>query len=227
MKASRTRRVAVLVLAPIVAIALFASTAGAATREQLRKPGPRRVLLIGDSITVNYQDATAALLDARGFLTIKAGVGASSLLDENRCKGALVRQMVAFVDPDVVVLQGSGNYANLTPGVGVCRPQVTYGSPAFFKLWTRASKVTQRRALRRKAQVLWVINPTVAFEPKRRAIPQINTIYRQVAGTKAGLIDAWTAFGGPVFDQSLRYDVQHLNAAGARRMAELIDAAIR
>ncbi len=41
------------------------------------------------------------------------------------------------------------------------------------------------------------------------------------------MLDGWTAFGGAQFDPRLRLDQDRLNAAGAARMANLIDLAVR
>jgi lysophospholipase L1-like esterase len=60
-------------------------------------------------------------------------------------------------------------------------------------------------------------------------VPQINAIYVRVAATnpaQASTIDAWTAFGGSTFDQSLHSDVEHLSPTGAQLLANLVVAAV-
>ena len=64
---------------------------------------------------------------------------------------------------------------------------------------------------------------------KSNVIQPLNAIYSQVAASKptlAGTIDAWTAFGGAAFDQSLHKDDQHLNEAGAALMTNLVVHAV-
>ena len=69
----------------------------------------------------------------------------------------------------------------------------------------------------------------VASGYKSHVIQPLNAIYSQVAASKpthTGTIDAWTAFGGKVFDQSLHKDDQHLNDAGTALMANLVVNAV-
>jgi hypothetical protein len=202
-------------------VVLVADPVGAVDRAKVRKPGPRRVLLMGDSITYNYEFAAEQLLAAKGYQVIKMGIASTSLLDEGICNGLFARQLMFYVDPDVVVMEYNGNY-KARAGVAACRPEKPYGSDAWLRRWTTAAKVNRRQLIRRGARFLFIEAPSVKFSPKREVVPQINARYRGVGAT----IDAWTAFGGATFDQSLRYDDQHLNAAGAQRMANLVAAAV-
>jgi lysophospholipase L1-like esterase len=191
-----------------------------------RKPGPVRVLLIGDSITVNYESAAAAALARRGYAVSQMGIAQSSLLDAGMCDGTYARSVVSFVDPDVVVFESIGNYG-LQPGVPPCKPRVEPGSQEFFQQWRAASRRNQQILTSRGAEFLWVLGPSVAIERKRALVPKINEIYRSVAGPRHGLIDGWNALGGAKFDPALRYDGQHLNIAGSYKMATTIDSAVR
>jgi lysophospholipase L1-like esterase len=223
------------VLAMLV-VGLVAGPAGATSvskaRAKKRRPGPFRVLLVGDSITVNYEYAVEALLAPKGFQVIKAGIASSSLLDSGQCGGGVARGLVAYVDPDFVIAEYNGNYKNLeADGIRACKPEKAYGSTAWLRRWRNAALNNERAYGRRKAKFFWVLAPSIAsfFQPKASVLPKINAIYRKLATdapNKASAIDAWTAFGGATFDQSLRYDVQHLNAAGAAKIAPLVQTAI-
>jgi lysophospholipase L1-like esterase len=214
-------------LVVLATVTVLAMPAGAADRSKVRRPGPLRVLLIGDSITYNYEFAAEAQFAAKGYQTVKMGIASSSLLDSGICNGAFARNLLAFVDPDFVVYENNGNYAN-RPNVPPCKTLV-YGSEAFFRRWKNAAATNQRTLMRKGARFLWIQAPSVNFAPKRAAVPRINAIYRELAATKptqVTAIDAWTAFGGATFDQTLRYDNQHLNQAGAQRLASLVVAAV-
>lgn len=198
---------------------------GASVRKH-RRPGPVRVLLVGDSITVNYQRTVAAKLASKGYQVIPAGVAESSILDTGVCDGAYARSLLEYADPDVVVFENNGNYG-LQPGLAPCAPRVTLGSKAFYRQWTEAARRNQKTLTSRHARFLWVLSPSVGTAPKRPMIPKLNAIYRHLAAKGIGLVDAWSAFGGIRFDPRLRYDQQHLNAAGAERIADYIELAIR
>jgi lysophospholipase L1-like esterase len=191
-----------------------------------RKPGPIRALLVGDSLTVSYQDAAAKKLATRGYQVTRAGVAESSILDTGACDGTVARALLASVDPDVVVFENNGNYG-LRPGINPCAPRVKPGSKAFYRQWTTAARRNQKILTSRKAKFLWVLNPSVSHEPQRSMIPKINAIYRRLAGKRIGLIDAWGAFGGSRYDPRLHADEQQLNAAGAERIADYILLAVR
>jgi lysophospholipase L1-like esterase len=98
-----------------------------------------------------------------------------------------------------------------------CKPY-EYGSARFLKAWTRAAKKTQRMLSVHRARFFWVLAPSLRDTPKVPMVPKINAIYRSLGPS----IDAWTAFGGASFDQSLRFDNEHLNEAGAQRISDLV-----
>jgi lysophospholipase L1-like esterase len=191
-----------------------------------RKPGPVRLLLVGDSITVNYQGVAASLLARKGYQVTQAGYPRSGLLDADLCDGRHARELLAYADPDVVVFEANGNYA-LAGGPVPCPPVVAPGSTEWYRRWKAAARLNQNILTSNGAKFLWVLNPSVSSEPKRSRLPRINAIYRRLAGKRARLVDAWRNFGGTTFDQRLRYDDQHLNAAGAKRLSFLIVLAVR
>jgi hypothetical protein len=214
----------------IVAVVLVAEPLGAATPDRpKRNPGPLRVLLVGDSITRDYTQVAIPQLQAKGYQPIFAGVPGRSLLDQNQCTGEGARKYLAFFDPDVVVMQYTGNYGLLTgAGIGPCAPMVELATKPFFKQWKRAARINQRILMKRKARFFWILNPVVrpVHDPTRTLVPGINDIYRKVAGRRAGVIDAWSAFGGSVLYESLHTDGLHLSASGKQRMADLVVRAV-
>jgi hypothetical protein len=214
-------RAVVAVVAGLVALAAFASPAGAAVdpadRAEFRKPGPLRVVLVGDSITYNYQFEAKRLLEARGYVVYPVAIGGLSLLDQTICNAAWAREVRKLADPDFVVFEVNGNY-NSVRALGACKPMKPYGSQPWLRRWRNAAINNQRQFTRRGAEMFWLEVPTVNFSPKREVIPMLNTIYRDVGET----IDAWTPFGEDVFESSLHSDDQHLNDAGADLMAELV-----
>jgi lysophospholipase L1-like esterase len=214
----------------IVAIALVAEPLDAATPTRpKRRPGPLRVLLVGDSVTRDYATVAIPQLQAKGYQIIYAGVPGRSLLDDNQCTGIGANRYLALFDPDVVVMQYTGNYGLLTAaGIKPCQPLVELATKPFFKQWKRAAKANQRILTRKKARFLWILNPVVhpAFDPTRTLVPGINDIYRKIAGKRAGLIDVWSAFGGNTLDLSLHTDGLHLSATGKQRMSDLVVRAV-
>lgn len=201
-------------------VVVSAPVAGAASRADTRTPGPERVLLVGDSITINYQDVAAAELGARGYQVIRAGIAGASLLDADICNGAYAKDLLKMVDPDVVVFENNGNYANRR-GVPVCRP-TEYGTDVWLRRWRNAAALNQRVLKRRGARFIWVEAPSVKMQPKAAVVPKLNSIYENLGDTA----DAWTEFGGETFDPSLRYDGQHLNESGAELMTNVVVDAV-
>jgi lysophospholipase L1-like esterase len=223
---TRTVRIATVATVLVLGLVLGLATPAhaAKSRAQVRRPGPPRVLLIGDSITNNYEQEAVTLLSARGYQVIPFGIFGTGLLDANNCKGHFARDVMRYVDPDVVVVEYIGNYGGRVEfGVAPCEPMKPYGSKAWLRRWGNAAKNNYRAYGRRGARVFFVQVPSVNFSPKREVVPQINAIYRGLGGPT---IDAWTAFGGAPFDQSLRKDGQHLNQAGAEKMAALVAQAV-
>jgi lysophospholipase L1-like esterase len=207
----------------LVASGLVAPTAGAATRDRLRRAGPRRVLLVGDSITISYQSLAAARLQAKGYVVIKAGVGLTGLLDEGRCRGEYANALAAAHDPDIIVYEHVTNYQSWP----ACKNTGPYLSKKYWKRLKGAARLTQKPFLKRKARFLWMLMPQTNLSSGPSVIPTLNNMYRQVGGKKTGFVDAWTAFGGPTYHASLHIaDGLHLNATGQQKLADVVVAAV-
>lgn len=195
----------------------LATSAGAV----VRKPhsGPIRVLLIGDSLTVSYQQRAAELLGA-GYAVTGAGVGSSGLLDADVCKGRRAQALVAQSDPDVVVVEYTGNYAVRLP---VCWPAMQ--PKQFLAKWKQSANQTRNQSRRKGARVLFMLVPSSTRAGYEASVPQLNTVYRGITGVT--LVDAWTAFGGATYDSSLHTsDGLHLSPAGVERMAQTVVAKV-
>lgn len=203
--------VTVLVAVLVAVLLATPAVAGAANRAKVRRPGPLRVLLVGDSVTASYQDEATALLSARGYQVYGRGVSGTGLGDVGVCKGELAKSLVAEVDPDVVVVEYVGN--NTSPCKPVVRP-----TAKFFKLWERAAKVSQRRFTRRGASLRWIMFPPHIRASHAATTPKINAIFRKLGP----VIETWSVFT-PAMHTA---DGMHLSQAGQDRFAQIVNAAI-
>jgi hypothetical protein len=204
--------------AGLMAVGTFVTPAGA-VKEVEREPGPLRVLLAGDSITVNYQRIAAAALRAKGYEVTLDGRPGTGLRDAWACRGQRA-EMLQPVNADVVIFQSSANYGVMYP---TCL-NTPYASPAFFRQWANEARRTQRLLSKNGARFHWLSSPNVESGIKRLTIPMVNNIYNDTA--KFPTIDAWTAFGGATFDPDLHSDAAHLNGDGAQLMADLVVEAV-
>jgi hypothetical protein len=203
--------VGVLVVAIVVATPGLA--AAAKTREKVRRPGPLRVLLVGDSNTVYYQSAAANALKAKGYEVAASGVSQTGLMDAALCKGKWAKAAAPWLDPDVVVFEYVGNYG-FTPK---CFPKVQWESATWYKQWAKQAAKTQKPFTKRKARVLWVAMPPMLIAPWSRTVPRLNAIHRAL-GTP--VVETWTstAYSKP--------GEPHLTPAGYQLVADRVVAAI-
>ncbi len=184
-----------------------------------RRPGPTRVLLVGDSIGDQYaMEAQDALAD-RGVEVSMWAVWGKGLLDADLRDGSWFASLVADVDPDVVVLENVGNYNSPEFGDPVA------DSPEFYAAWDDAVRRDVAIFGSAGATVVVVKGPKSAAEPFASRTPVINALYDQVPGVV--LVDGWAALGGEVFDPDLHWaDGVHLTEAGAARLADAVVATI-
>jgi lysophospholipase L1-like esterase len=208
----RGRRIGTAVFAALMAIGTTAAPAGAGANS--RPPGPLRVLLVGDSITVNYEDEAAAMLRAKGYQVTVRGLGGWGMRDRSSCKGQYARALEQL-RPDVVVVQSSGNY-----GMYPRCNRTEFATPTWFNQWRTEATRTQRILSRKGARFHWLLTPMVSASMKQVVVPMTNAIYESVATEP--VIDAWSDFGGWTYDAALHSDSIHLNQAGAERMADLV-----
>jgi hypothetical protein len=71
-----------------------------------------------------------------------------------------------------------------------------------------------------------VLAPATSYPSRVKVIPRLNQIHTQVAGKRAGFVDAWTGFGVAYNPGLHEADGLHLNQAGQHRMAALINQAV-
>ena len=129
---ARSKRAgAIAGLAMLVLAVGLADTAHAVNRERVRRPGPPRVLLMGDSITASYQDETETLLARRGYQVIKAGRGGTGLLDADHCTGQWQR-FVAVLVPAVRY----ASYTHRVPRLNDAYRRVGGTKTGFVDAWT-------------------------------------------------------------------------------------------
>lgn len=198
----------VAVGALVVAVVLVvADPAGAVDRAAIRRPGPLRVLLVGDSITYSYQDEAAAAFQAKGYQVFRFGVPSTGLLDRDWCHGQIAKDLLRGSDADVVVYENAGNY--LAPH---CSDSVAWATPGFFKQWTRSAKLSQRILTRRGARFLWVSMPPVTRPGYDTVTPRLTWIYRTLG---AGMVETWGRFDAAMHTS----DGMHLSQAGQDRFA--------
>ncbi len=192
----------------------------------VRTPGPARVALFGDSITAQYSLAAVPALQAQGYDVRARGVGGSGLLDASECQGQRATTTLTQDDPDIVILESTGNYRFNPP----CDPMVQFGTEAFYREWQRAAQQVTDILRSRGADVVWMlIPPAPAGSPREITVARINDIYRSIAlrTPGVGIVDAFNPFGGKTFDASVRAaDGVHLNASGVTLMASLVNRAV-
>jgi lysophospholipase L1-like esterase len=200
----------------------------APSRADVRRPGPTRVVLMGDSLLAFSTTSVEVALGPQ-YETTNAGIGGTSLLDSNVCDGSRGRSLVERYDPDVVVVEYTGNYAQSpVTGVRPCRPVVKYGSRAFYAEWKASARRNQRELRARRARVIWVAVPKTTDPPYAKVVPGLNRIAREVAGSERNVADGWKRFGGSTYNPELHLaDGLHLNAYGNDVLAAVIASAVR
>jgi len=186
---------------------------GMTTSRAGRLPGPPRVSLVGDSITVSYTDSLKAALEAEGYAVFENGEAGSGLLDGNKCQGQQASSVVASQDPDIAVVEAVGNYNYRPP----CDPSVVRDTPAYFYDWWIAANNDTRILTSKGASVFWLSSPSSALSPWSNEIPTLNGYYVAIGTHTPNVynIDAWTAFGGSTVNLALHIsDKLHLNVDG-------------
>jgi lysophospholipase L1-like esterase len=158
------------------------------------------------------------VLSAKGYTVAVSGVNGAGLLDGNVCDGSFARAVKARYHPDVVVIEWTGNDLN-----GGCTV-APYGSKNWLKAWRRSAAKMQR-SFGGKTHVHWMLVPgSGPGVPQHAVIPFLNLISTSL---HSPTIDVWAAFGGGVFDPSLRQpDGLHLSTAGAELMAQTVAASL-
>ena len=186
--------------------------------------GPRRVLLVGDSIM--GQVAPDLIQDLRGDEVVDAAVPGSGLLTPDYVDWPTeLRSLLREHHPDEVIFLFIGNYL-LAPG----QEYTTAGDhtipsrrdPTFARAWQAQAQRMTDAAEDAGADVVWVLPPPMRERIDQQVVDELRDAYDQL-GTDT--VDAYDALadddGGYVADYRIP-DGVHLNADGAHRLAQLI-----
>lgn len=221
-----------LVLVFVASGLVGGSPAGAVNRGNIRRPGPIRVLLIGDSLTAFYQDRVQPLLGP-GYQVLTGGVPGSSLLDADLCGGSRSQTLVNLYDPDIVVAEYVGNFGLLAAigGTPICPGVAGNGTTKWFNQWSASARKNQKILKSRGARMIWTLVPSSTTHNwagnYATAAPRLNAIYRKTA-PKGTFVDLWTAFGGATFNSAMHDpDGLHLSEAGYDQFAAMVAVAVR
>ena len=187
-----------------------------------RKPGPPRVVLIGDSLMYQASPATEAVFQARGWETSPNGVpGTGILLTAPGESVPAWEQRSAEIlddfDPDVVVLTFIGAHYT-TDG---SEPPPLAGEE-MREAWTAAFRRLDALLRSRGATVWWTLVPPIRDAPWRDQALLVNEITRAEAPERT--IDAYEEFGGdgPWDPTDRDPDGTHFDETGNQRFAELV-----
>ncbi len=195
--------------------------------------GPRRVLLVGDSV-MNHTGASLTNI-LRDDDVRNEGVNGSGLLTPDYLDWPeQLRRLMDRFDPDVVVFLFVGNF-DLGTGETFTTPDGHEISdrtdPRFFRSWQAQAQLMTERAAE-DADVTWVLPPPMRDAEGQAVVDGLREAYEEVADeTGAGLVDAndvlATDDGGFLAESDdgtpLRNaDGVHLANEGARRLARLV-----
>jgi hypothetical protein len=132
----------------------------------------RKVLLIGDSIMQSAGPAAVGDLQRQGFQVRVVAYGGTGLLDTKADWLALMRQLVAQYQPDIVVVEFVGNY-----GLNGTRPGIADMTPQFYSAWAAAAQEATDILSLHHAQVYWVLGPPMAKPAIEQKIMTLDRIY--------------------------------------------------
>jgi hypothetical protein len=195
--------------------------------------GPRRVLLVGDSVMNQTGAALTNIL--REHDVRNEGVNGSGLLTPDYLDWpAQLGRLLDRFDPDVVVFLFVGNF-DLGTGEVFTTPdghQITdRRDPRFFRSWRAQAQLMTERAAE-DADVTWVLPPPMQDAEGQAVVEGLRDAYEDVADeTGADLIDANEVLAGDDggFLAETRDgtplrngDGVHLANEGARRLARLV-----
>jgi hypothetical protein len=119
--------------------------------------GPKRVLLIGDSLLYQPSCGLAAYLSHVGVETHMHAISGSGLLTGKPVWQQQTARLLKSVHPDVVVALFSGNYPP-PPVVRDGRP-VAVDTPAFFAAWQASAEKISAEVRASGAKLFWVEPP--------------------------------------------------------------------
>ena len=187
--------------------------------------GPKRVLLVGDSImsqaAPTVQRRVGDEADVRNESVSGSGLLSPGYVDWTNQLGRLLDRF----DPDVVVLLFVGNYDLGTGSTFTTAQGDVIGSrqdPAFFRAWQAQAQRMTDQAEEAGADVVWVLPPPMRDREDQTVVEGLRTVYEDLGTTTIDADDALADDdGGFVADLRLP-DGVHLAPAGARQLGDLI-----
>jgi hypothetical protein len=225
-------------------VALFALVAGPGCGLFDQKAD---VLLIGDSIMKQGGEYVEEALESRddiGSIAVEnAGVNGSGLLTPGEYDWHReAEELVAELDPEIIVVLFVGNYASGDGRyVGPDGQPVEGYTPEFFSAWGAEADRLMEILTADGAEVYWVQPPPMLLDEGARRVSELRTTYQLLAdrwpGT--GVIDGTAALAGTDggFSWELPDDTGapqvaraadsvHLTAFGSRLLGEAIADAL-
>ena len=210
----------------ILLVVLVAAT----TLTSCSDDGPRRVLLVGDSVMNQTGAALTNILqddDVRN-----EGVNGSGLLTPDYLDWpAQLRGLLDRYDPDVVVFLFVGNFDLGTGETYTTADGHVIESrrdPAFYRAWQAQAQRMTDQADEAGADVLWVLPPPMRNAADQAEVDQLRDAYEQLGTDTVDANDVLADDNGDFLAEAddgtaLRNaDGVHLANEGARRLAQLI-----
>jgi hypothetical protein len=192
--------------------------------------GPKRVLLVGDSVMNQTGAALTNIL--RDDDVRNEGVNGSGLLTPDYLDWpAQLRRLLDRFDPDQVVFLFVGNFDLGTGEVFTTADGHEITSrrdPAFYRAWQAQAQRMTDQAEDAGADVLWVLPPPMRDPADQAEINQLRDVYEDLGTDTVDAYDVLADDNGDFIaatpdGTALRNDDGvHLANEGARRLAHLI-----
>jgi hypothetical protein len=192
--------------------------------------GPRRVLLVGDSVMNQTGAALTNIL--RDDDVRNEGVNGSGLLTPNYLDWpAQLRRLLDRFDPDVVVFLFVGNFDLGTGEVFTTADGHEIESrrdPAFYRAWQAQAQRMTDQAEEAGAEIIWVLPPPMEDAADQAQVTHLRAAYEDLGTTTVDANDvladadgdflADTPDGTPLRNE----DGVHLANEGAQQLARLV-----
>jgi len=211
------------IIAVVLMVALAVSACGG-------DAGPRRILLVGDSVMNQTAGPLAHDLpddDVRNESVFGSGLLTAGYVDWP----AQLGRLLDHYRPDVVVFLFVGNYefsddeSDLYTTADGHRIE-TRTDPAFFRAWQAQAQRMTDAASEVADDVIWVLPPPMQFEEADTVADGLRIGYEHLDTTTVDAADVLADDEGNYLasdgDTLLRSDGVHLTPEGARRLAQLI-----
>jgi hypothetical protein len=186
--------------------------------------GPRRVLLVGDSVMNQVAPPLARDLpddDVRNESVYGSGLLTPDYLDWP----AQLRTLLDRYHPDEVIFLFVGNY-ELGGSEGYTTAQGHHVAdrqdPTFFRAWQAQAQRMTDATEAAGADVVWVLPPPMAHADDQAVVDGLRDGYEQLGTSTVDADDALADDDGGFVARWRDPDGVHLDPEGARRLAALI-----